>query len=58
MCEIEQNRDTYYPVFAVTAHDSDEAVAAYKKAGIDLVFEKPIDKDSVEGAYNEFKAPL
>ena len=43
------------PIFAVTAHVSDEAVAHYKNVGINKIFEKPIKKEKIAAAYEEFK---
>lgn len=40
-------------IFAVTAHVSDEAIAQYKAAGIDQVFEKPIKKEVIVEAFNQ-----
>jgi len=43
------------PIFAVTAHVSEDSLERYKQAGINKVFEKPIRKDEIMAAYAEFK---
>jgi len=44
-----------YPIFAVTAHVSEEAIQHYKSIGINEVFEKPIKKQRIIEAFEKIR---
>ena len=53
---IRENEESgkHCPIFAVTAHVTAELEKQYAEAGIDIVFEKPIQRDAVVEAFEKF----
>lgn len=49
------NHRGHCPIFAVTAHVSDDAIAQYHQAGLDEVFQKPMRKELLQEAFDHFK---